>query len=147
MVSAAIRNGMGFIPPAGYPESLGQRIAAVGGRRRSGRPHRSGWDIALDLGDNAGLWDLPDDEQGTEVVRQLGVLKHHRSEQIYPVAGNHDASPGDAASSRGKPANWWFRKWIDPMGECPETSGVDPNKPALCRSRQRGSAIPSRSAI
>ncbi|MBN9246080.1 MAG: hypothetical protein J0I81_01245, partial [Hyphomicrobium sp.] len=31
-----------------------------------------------------------DDEQGKEVVRQLGVLKHHKREQIYSVAGNHD---------------------------------------------------------
>ncbi|MGO4683899.1 metallophosphoesterase [Hyphomicrobium sp. 2TAF46] len=123
-VSAAIRNGMGFIPPAGYPESLATalRLSEEGGEL-GGPAFR--WDIALDLGDNAGLWDLPDDEQGKEVVRQLGVLKHHRREQIYPVAGNHDASPGAAASSLGKPDNWWFRKWVDPVGESRETSGVD----------------------
>ncbi len=126
-VSAAIRNGMGFIPPAGYPESLANALRqSEEGGELGGPAFR--WDIALDLGDNAGLWDLPNDEQGVEVVRQLGVLKEHRREQIYPVAGNHDASPGAAASSQGKPANWWFRKWIDPVGEHPETSGVDPRR-------------------
>ncbi len=53
------------------------------------------------------------------------ALKQHRREQIYPVAGNHDASPGDAESSRGKPANWWFRKWVDPLSENPNFSGVE----------------------
>ncbi|MFN3622744.1 MAG: metallophosphoesterase [Hyphomicrobium sp.] len=123
-VSAAIRNGMGFVPPAGYPESLANALRQSEEGGELGGPSFR-WDIALDLGDNAGLWDLPDDEQGKEVVRQFGVLKQHRREQIYPVAGNHDASPGAAASSQGKPANWWFRKWIDPVGEHLEASGVD----------------------
>ena len=122
-VSAAIRNGMEFMPPAGYPESLARALRqSEDGGELGGPAFR--WDIALDLGDNAGLWDVPDDAQGQEVVRQYGVLRAHRREQIYPVAGNHDASPGDAASSAGKPANWWFRKWIDPLGEHPDTSGV-----------------------
>jgi hypothetical protein len=123
-VSSAIRNGMGFVPPAGYPESLATALRqSEEGGELGGPPFR--WDIALDLGDNAGLWDLPDDEQGLEVVRQLKVLKYHRREQIYPIAGNHDASPGEAASSFGKPENWWFRKWIDPLGENPGSSNVD----------------------
>lgn len=123
-VAAAIRNKMEFVPPAGYPESLANalRQSEFGGDL-GGPAFR--WDIALDLGDNAGLWDLPDDEQGREVARQYGVLEHHTREQVYPVAGNHDASPGNAPSSEGKPANWWYRKWVDPMGENPECSGVD----------------------
>ncbi|MBX9647137.1 MAG: metallophosphoesterase [Xanthobacteraceae bacterium] len=127
VVSAAIRNSMGFIPPAGYPESLASALRQSEEGGELGGPSFR-WDIALDLGDNAGLWDLPDDAQGQEVVRQLGALKHHRREQIYPVAGNHDASPGNADSSKGKPANWWFRKWIDPLGEHTENSRVDPGK-------------------
>jgi hypothetical protein len=123
-VSAAIRNGMDFTPPAGYPESLARalRQSEAGGELGGPAFH---WDIALDLGDSAGLWSLPDDKQGLEVVRQYGALRSHRREQIYPIAGNHDASPGNAPSSVGKPANWWFRKWIDPVGEFPATSGVD----------------------
>ncbi len=126
-VSAAIRNGMDFLPPAGYPESLAVALRqSEQGSELGGPPFH--WDIALDLGDNAGLWDLPDDEQGQEIVRQYSVLRHHRREQIYPIAGNHDASPCGAVSSEGKPANWWFRKYVDPMGEFPESSGVDVSK-------------------
>ena len=126
-VSAAIRNGMEFNPPAAYPETLASALRqSENGGELGGPPFR--WDIALDLGDNAGLWDLPDDEQGREVARQYGVLTEHRREQIYAVAGNHDASPGNAPSSVGKPANWWFRKWVDPMGENTATSGVDASR-------------------
>jgi hypothetical protein len=62
---------------------------------------------------------------GREIVRQYSVLKQHRREQIYNIAGNHDASPHGIPSSEGKEANWWFRKWADPLGEHPETSLVD----------------------
>ena len=69
-VSDAIRNGMKFIPPAGYPESLANalRHSEEGGALGGPAFH---WDIALDLGDNAGLWDLPDDNQGAEVVAPI----------------------------------------------------------------------------
>jgi hypothetical protein len=127
VVSEAIRHGMTFVPPVGYPESLANALRQSEEGGELGGPSFR-WDIALDLGDNAGRWDLPDDEQGREVVRQLGALKHHRREQIYSVAGNHDASPCGAASSAGKPANWWFRKWIDPLGEHPQTSRVDASR-------------------
>jgi len=124
-VSAAIRNGMAFVPPASYPETLATALRqSEEGGELGGPPFH--WDIALDLGDNAGLWSLPDDQQGAEVVHQYGALRAHRREQIYPIAGNHDASPCDADSSKGRPANWWFRKWVDPMGENPQSSGVDP---------------------
>jgi hypothetical protein len=114
-VSDAIRNGMGFTPPAGYPESLASALRQSERGGELGGPSFP-WDIALDLGDNAGRWDLPDDAQGREVVRQLGVLNHHRREDIYPIAGNHDASPGNAESSKGKPANWLVSKVDRPLG-------------------------------
>jgi hypothetical protein len=79
-VSDAIRNGMTFIPPAGYPESLANALRQSEEGSELGGPAFH-WDIALDLGDNAGLWDLPDDKQGEEVVRQYGVLRKHRREQ------------------------------------------------------------------
>ncbi|MFA5951816.1 MAG: metallophosphoesterase [Hyphomicrobium sp.] len=142
-VADAIRRDMAFVPPMGYPESLASALRQSEQGGDIGGPSFR-WDIALDLGDNAGRWDLPDDEQGQEVVRQLGVLKQHAREQIYPLAGNHDASAGDAPSSVGKPENWWFRKWIDPLGENPEHSGVIASRRPY---PVHGTAIHSTSAI
>ena len=48
------------------------------------------WDIALDLGDISGAQGTPKDEEGQEVVRQFGVLRRHRREQIYDLSDNHD---------------------------------------------------------
>jgi hypothetical protein len=77
------------------------------------------WDIALDLGDMCGDLGLPKDEEGAEIVRQFGVLKKHRREQIYNLSGNHDRSGLD------QPQAEWWRKWIDPTGEHREFSRVD----------------------
>ena len=47
-VSAAIRNGMEFVPPAGYPESLAHALRqSENGGELGGPAFR--WDIALDL--------------------------------------------------------------------------------------------------
>src|SRR5262245_36291328 len=118
---------VGFRPPPVRAESLATALrqseegGAFGGLSFN-------WDIALNLGDYAGFWDAPEDEQGREVVRQYSVLKKHRREQVYNIAGNHDASPHGHPANEGKETNWWFRKWCDPVGEHTETSGVDPNK-------------------
>ena len=80
------------------------------------------WDIALDLGDVSGAQGTPKDDEGKELVRQFGVLKRHRREQIYDLSGNHDRSGLD------EPQAWWWRKWIDPTGEHTEFSGVDARK-------------------
>jgi hypothetical protein len=77
------------------------------------------WDIALDLGDISGEVGLPKDPEGEEIVRQFGVLKKHRREQIYDLGGNHDRSGLD------QPQAWWWRKWIDPTGEHTEFSHVN----------------------
>ncbi len=77
------------------------------------------WDIALSLGDFAGGFGVPTDEEGEELVRQFSALDIHRREDIYSVAGNHDAT------TYTEPTQWWFRKWIDPLGENSEFSGVD----------------------
>lgn len=122
-VSDAIRNGMSFIPPASYPETLANALRQSEEGGDLGGPAFD-WDIALDLGDSAGLWDIPDDSQGAEVARQFRVLKKHKRTDIYSIAGNHDASPGDDETRQGRPDNWWFRKWVDPIGENPESSGV-----------------------
>jgi hypothetical protein len=80
------------------------------------------WDIAIDVGDNSGGQAVPDDTEGREIVRQYAVLKQHRREQSYGVCGNHDRSGLD------EPAAWWFQKWIDPIGQHTEHSGMDPAK-------------------
>lgn len=77
------------------------------------------WDIAIDIGDMSGGQDVPHDEEGEEVVRQLGVLNKHPREAIYNVCGNHDRS------GLNEPQAWWWRKWVDPLGESPQFSGVD----------------------
>jgi hypothetical protein len=79
-------------------------------------------DIALDLGDVSGAQGTPKDDEGKELVRQFGVLRRHRREQIYDLSGNHDRSGLD------EPQAWWWRKWIDPTGEHTEFSGVNLNR-------------------
>jgi hypothetical protein len=80
------------------------------------------WDIGLNLGDFSGTEDYQDNAEGQEIVRQFGALKKHRREDIYTLAGNHDAT------HHHEPTQWWFRKWIDPTGENAKDSGVDPSK-------------------
>lgn len=78
------------------------------------------WDIAIDAGDMSGAHhSLPDDDEGREVRRQLAALGAHRREDIYSVCGNHDRNGLD------EPQAWWWRRWIDPLGEHTEHSGVD----------------------
>ena len=80
------------------------------------------WEIALDMGDQSGGQAVPQDEEGEEVVRQFQALKKHRREDIYNVCGNHDRSGLD------EPKNWWWRKWVDPLGESTKFSQVDPRR-------------------
>jgi hypothetical protein len=81
------------------------------------------WDIMLDCGDTSGSQPPPDDEEGRKVVEQYGVLRKHDRARIYNVAGNHDASgPNEPV------AQWWFQKYLDPLGENTRYSGVDPAK-------------------
>jgi len=77
------------------------------------------WDIAVDIGDMSGGQAVPEDEEGEEVVRQLGVLEDHGRQEIYHICGNHDRSGLD------EPPAWWWRKWVDPTGEQATHSGVD----------------------
>ena len=79
--SEGIQHGLvGFRPPPVRAESLATALrqseegGAFGGLSFN-------WDIALNLGDYAGFWDAPEDEQGREVVRQYSVLKKHRRVQ------------------------------------------------------------------
>lgn len=75
----------------------------------------------LHLGDLSGSQLPPDDDEGEEFLRQLSAMQDHRRQQIYNVLGNHDASGSE------EPTQWWFKKWVDPIGESTEHSGVDPD--------------------
>jgi Calcineurin-like phosphoesterase len=78
------------------------------------------WDIAINAGDTSGAQDLPLDEEGEEIVRQFQTLKKHKREDIYDICGNHDRSGLD------RPDAWWFQKWLDPLGQHTQFSGVNP---------------------
>ena len=79
------------------------------------------WDIAVNLGDFSGTRTTLEDTEGQEIVRQFGALSKHIREDVYTLAGNHDAT-----HFYEEPTQWWFRKWIDPTGENTEFSHVDP---------------------
>jgi hypothetical protein len=76
------------------------------------------WDIMLHLGDLCGLQTPPSDAEGPPVIEQFEAMREHRREQVYNILGNHDASGPDEETQ------WWFRKWIDPVGDNPDLSGV-----------------------
>jgi hypothetical protein len=80
------------------------------------------WDVMLDVGDLSGSQTPPDDGEGEEVVAQYGVSSKHPREHFYNIVGNHDAS------GPNEPTQWWFQKWVDPMGEHTAFSGVDAQK-------------------
>lgn len=102
-------------------KSLAEAILlAENGGNEGGPPFE--WDIMLDVGDLSGSQTPPDDEEGEEVVAQYSVSTKHPREHFYNIVGNHDAS------GPNEPTQWWFQKWVDPMGENTQYSGVDPAK-------------------
>src|SRR5688572_5534303 len=102
-------------------ESLAEALRQSEQGGREGGPAFE-WDIAVHVGDLAGSQEGPTDAEGEEVVRQYGALREHRREDVYDLAGNHDAS------TPGEPTQWWFKKWVDPTGESTKFSGVDPSR-------------------
>ncbi len=97
--------------------SLGDAIeqSEVGGTE-GGPPFD--WDIMVNLGDLSGTQGPPTDADGPPVVEQLSAGRRHRIEQIYCLLGNHDAS------GPKEECQWWFKKWIDPLGLDPQHSQV-----------------------
>ena len=77
------------------------------------------WDFGINVGDFSAAFGLPTVEEADEILRQFGALERHRREDIYTICGNHDRNAPD------EPEAMWFRRFIDPMGENLESSGVD----------------------
>lgn len=100
-------------------QSLAEAIThSESGGSEGGPPFE--WDIAIDVGDMSGAHHhLPDDAEGSELRHQFGSLRRHRREAIYSVCGNHDRS------GLHQPEAWWWQKWVDPLGQHTEFSGVD----------------------
>lgn len=98
-------------------ESLADAIRQSEQGGKNGAPPFE-WDIAINVGDFSGNQGPPDDAEGLEVVKQYSVATKHRREDFYDIAGNHDASD----------QQWWFRKYVDPLGENTASSGVDPKR-------------------
>lgn len=91
-------------------ESLAEAIRQSEFGGKEGAPPFD-WDIAIDVGDMSGAQGLPIDVEGEEVVRQFRPLKKHRREDVYDISGNHDRS------GLNEPEAWWWRKWLDPLGQ------------------------------
>lgn len=80
------------------------------------------WDIMVNVGDFATGQFPPSDGEGRAVVDQYDALALHKREQIYTVAGNHDAGYYDQGLGS------WFQKWSDPLGQNTDYSGVDSSR-------------------
>ena len=96
------------------------RTSECGGDR-GGPPFH--WDIAIDIGDMSGGQDVPDDEEGREVVRQFSVLERHRREDVYSICGNHDRSGLSQAAGLVV-----AEVELNPMGMHTVHSGVDASR-------------------
>jgi len=78
------------------------------------------WDIAVDAGDYISSQTCPTDAFGQALVDQYAGANADPN-KFYGVIGNHDASANDAS---------WFEKWVDPLGQHTEYSGVsNENRP------------------
>lgn len=91
-------------------ESLAEAIEQSEFGGRGGEPSFE-WDVMLHLGDLVGKSAPPNDQDGIDVLKQFLSVQKHKREQIYNLLGNHDSSVP------GEPTQWWFQKWVDPLGE------------------------------
>ena len=89
--------------------------------RLAGIPPAFDWDLMLLAGDLTSSQFPPRDGEGRVFVDQFEALTRHRREDVFTLAGNHDGSYYD------KGAGHWFQKWVDPLGQNTEFSGVDPD--------------------
>lgn len=87
--------------------------------KAGGIPPAFDWDIMLLAGDLTSSQFPPRDGEGIIFVDQFKALNHHRREDVFTLAGNHDGGYYDNGIGT------WFQKWADPMGENSEFSGVN----------------------
>jgi hypothetical protein len=80
------------------------------------------WDIGINVGDFSAAFGLPTEDEGKEIIHQFDALNTHKREDIYTICGNHDRN------APSEPEAMWFRRWIDPIGEHTDVSGVDINR-------------------
>jgi len=73
------------------------------------------WDIALNTGDYKGAQDCPKAASAQTIVAQFENSGVDRN-RIYSVIGNHDSNEHGAS---------WFRRYIDPLGNNSNYSGVN----------------------
>jgi len=87
--------------------------------KAGGIPPAFDWDLMLLAGDLTSSQFPPRDGEGRIFVDQFEALRHHRREDVFTLAGNHDGSYYDEGVGS------WYQKWADPMGENTEYSGVN----------------------
>jgi hypothetical protein len=76
------------------------------------------WDISVGLGD----WfaSIGQEQQGIDIVSELDNFTNHNISDVYRIGGNHDQTP----ESDPNGSDYYFKKYIDPLGDNPATSKV-----------------------
>jgi len=77
--------------------------------------------VMIRLGDDSGQQTEVTEAEGRELVGQTFHRGADVAHRIYAISGNHDREKANDNSLA------WFRKWVDPLGENTEFSGINNN--------------------